>query len=199
MIVGVVLAAGRGQRFGGAKLMQPLRGCPLLSYAVEAALASRLDRVIVVRPRSHPEWETVVKSSAERLAYLSNPDPGRGQMSSLKLALGSMAATVEAAVVLLADMPLVAPPLIDALLVSFRKDGRSVVPVCDGRWRHPRLLAAELFPEFLALDDDAAGGDLLEARRAEIGALEFSDARQFLDVDRRGDLAHLERILSAES
>jgi molybdenum cofactor cytidylyltransferase len=199
VIVGVVLAAGRGHRFGGAKLMQPLRGRPLLSYAVEAALASRLDRVIVVRPRSHPEWETVVKSSAERLAYLSNPDPGRGQMSSLKLALGSMAATVEAAVVLLADMPLVAPPLIDALLVSFRKDGRSVVPVCDGRWRHPRLLAAGLFPEFLALDDDAAGGDLLEARRAEIGALEFSDARQFLDVDRPGDLAHLERILSAES
>jgi molybdenum cofactor cytidylyltransferase len=197
VIVGVVLAAGRGTRFGGAKLLQPLRGRPLLSYAVDAALHSHLDRVIVVRPEARPEFETAVDCSAARLGYLSNPDPARGQMSSLKIALGSMAATVEAAVVLLADMPLVGSPLIDALLTSFRNDGRSVVPVCEGQWRHPRLLSAELFPEFLALRDDARGNELLEARRTQIGTLEFADARQFLDVDRPGDLAQVERLLAS--
>ncbi len=47
MIAGLVLAAGAGERFGGAvKQLAPLDGKPLLEHALAAV--SSLDRVVVV-------------------------------------------------------------------------------------------------------------------------------------------------------
>src|SRR5919106_4785659 len=48
-IGGLVLGAGEGRRFGGAKLVAELHGRPLLDYAVEAMLgASAIERIVVV-------------------------------------------------------------------------------------------------------------------------------------------------------
>src|SRR5260221_14145702 len=47
-IAAIVLAAGRSTRMGAHKLLLPLGGRPLVSYAVAAACASRAAPVVVV-------------------------------------------------------------------------------------------------------------------------------------------------------
>jgi len=47
-VVAIVLAAGAGSRFGGRKLVAPLAGRPLVAWAVTAAVASGVGRVVVV-------------------------------------------------------------------------------------------------------------------------------------------------------
>ena len=48
VIGGLVLAAGRGSRFGSAKQLADLDGRPLLEHAIEAMTSSDVDRVVVV-------------------------------------------------------------------------------------------------------------------------------------------------------
>jgi len=45
---GLVLAAGVGTRFGGAKQLADLNGRPMLEHAVRAMVAAPVDRVCVV-------------------------------------------------------------------------------------------------------------------------------------------------------
>ena len=47
VVGGIVLAAGGGTRFGATKQLAPLRGRPLLSYAVESILSVRLRANVV--------------------------------------------------------------------------------------------------------------------------------------------------------
>ena len=48
-IGGIILAAGEGRRFGGAKQLAPLNGRPLIEHALEAMLAvPALDPVVIV-------------------------------------------------------------------------------------------------------------------------------------------------------
>jgi len=47
-LIAIVLAAGAGSRFGGGKLVAPLAGRPLVAHAVTAAVASGIERVVVV-------------------------------------------------------------------------------------------------------------------------------------------------------
>jgi molybdenum cofactor cytidylyltransferase len=176
--------------------MQPLHGKPLLLHAVDAAIDSKLDRILVVGPAAHPAIEAVLPAADERVDYLSNPDPQRGQMSSLKLALDSSAA--DAVVVMLADMPCVTAALLDELIASFRSDGRSAIPTCEGKWRHPRLLASSLFAGLLELRDDERGQELLGEHADRISEVEFSDPSQFLDVDRPEDLERVKAILAQD-
>lgn len=187
MIEGVVLAAGKGMRFGGGKLWQPVAGKPLLHHAIDTALASGLDAVSVVLAEDAPN------ALPGGLRILSNPDATRGQMSSLKLAMRESEAS--AIVVFLGDMPLIPAATPRALADFFRANGRSAVPLCDGRWRHPRLIARERFESFLQLPDNQRGKRLLQGA----AELELGIPDDYLDVDVPEDLHRVERLLVARS
>ena len=48
MISGVVLAAGRGSRFGGTKQLAEAAGIPLVLYAVDALREAGVEEILVV-------------------------------------------------------------------------------------------------------------------------------------------------------
>jgi molybdenum cofactor cytidylyltransferase len=75
--------------------------------------------VIVVTGFHGDEVAQAVGDSAE---IARNPDPGRGNMSSLLVGLGVID-EVDAVVVLLSDMPLVEPSTIEALCLGLLESG----------------------------------------------------------------------------
>src|SRR5262245_9788344 len=105
-----VLAAGRGERFGGGKLEAMCAGKPLGRWALEAAEAAGLGPgTIVTGPAG--------VSFGGTWARLVNPRPEQGLGSSL--ALAAQAALDDQAkmlLVLLADMPLVTADYLRALV-----------------------------------------------------------------------------------
>ena len=195
MIEGVVLAAGSASRFGSDKLWKPLAGRPLLFHALDTALASGLDAVsLVVAPGSaRPLPAAAARPLPDGVRILENSAAMHGQMSSLKLAMRESSA--DALVVFLGDMPLVPAATARALADSFRANGRSAVPLCHGRWRHPRLIVRERFESFLQLPDDQRGTRLLQGA----AELELGIPDDYLDVDEPDDLDRVERLLVARS
>lgn len=210
-VAGVLLAAGRGERFGSNKLLYDLDGRPLVTHALSSALASRLPKIYTVVDATDPSVERVIdsfvrgseepmassdgalgghvfRSVGRRIEIIRNPDPSRGMMSSVKLGLKAIATSYGAAMIVLADMPYVSAATINALARSFEATGRVVVPVCEGRLRHPRVVPRHLFWAFYDLDDDGRGQRIFETLGREVVRLEVDAADEFTDIDTRGDV-----------
>ena len=194
-IAAIVLAAGRATRFaapsGGSKLVAPLDGTPLLRHAVAAALASRATPVVVVTGHAAALTRAALDTGGScRLVH--NPDYVTGMAGSLQAGLAALPLDACGVLVLLGDMPRVAPRTLDNLIDAFapaRAD--AVVPVFRGRQGNPVLLGRSLFPRLMALTGDAGARALLGDPSCRVVACEVDDPGIHADVDTPGDLAAL--------
>jgi CTP:molybdopterin cytidylyltransferase MocA len=133
MIACVVLAAGASTRFGSPK--QKL----LVEPVLERVRRSSVDDVVVVLG-AH-ELETSARA-------VRCPDWERGPGASLRCGLNALPPEAEAAVVVLADGPELAPEAIDRVIEAWRAADAEVVAATYGGIRlHPVLLARTVWQE----------------------------------------------------
>jgi molybdenum cofactor cytidylyltransferase len=164
-IAAVILAAGRGTRFGEApKLLAGLQSKPLVRHVAEAALASQATPVVVVTGHRAPEVEGALAGLP--LTIARNPAFADGLSTSLKRGFEVLPPEAEAAIVLLGDMPLVDAPLIDRLIRRWAEARpAALVPVSAGRRGNPVVLSTLLRPEIARLTGDTGAGPLLRGRQ----------------------------------
>ncbi|GJD62277.1 nucleotidyltransferase family protein [Methylobacterium frigidaeris] len=189
----VLLAAGRGTRFGASpKLLSPLDGKPLVRHAAEAAVAAGLGPVVAVLGHAGEAVRDALAGLP--LTLVENPDYAEGLSTSLRAGLGAMPQSVSAALVLLGDMPRVGPGLLVRLADAFRAAPvapSAVVPVRDGQRGNPVLLNHRLLgPGLAILTGDRGAGPLL-ARRDDVLELPVDEAGVLIDVDTPAALAGL--------
>ncbi|KMO37299.1 4-diphosphocytidyl-2C-methyl-D-erythritol kinase [Methylobacterium tarhaniae] len=189
----VLLAAGRGTRFGASpKLLSPLDGKPLVRHAAEAALAADLGPVVAVL--GHAAAEVRAALAGLPLTLVENPDYAAGLSTSLRAGLGALPEMVPAAFVLLGDMPRIGPGLLVRLAEAFRSAPVApcaVVPVRDGQRGNPVLLNRHfLGPGLAGLTGDRGAGPLL-ARRDDVLDVPVDEAGVLIDVDTPAALADL--------
>ncbi len=175
-----VLAAGLGSRFGGGKLEAPCAGKPLGRWALDAAEDAGLGPGVII---TGPEGV----SFAEGWTTVVNPAPQAGLGSSLALAAQEALASGRTLLVLLADMPLVAPAYLRELAASAPP---AATRQPDGRAGVPALLDRELLLESCKFDGDRGAGPLLHQAR-----LLDPPPGMLRDVDTAEDLAEVERVL----
>ncbi len=193
-IAAIILAAGCSTRFGDdrstTKAVAHFGGAALVRRVAGAALASHASPVIVVTGHAGDLIASALKDCDVRL--VDAPDYAAGLSRSLRAGVVALPADAEGAIILLADMPLIAPALIDALIATFEAapNATAVVPIYAGRRGNPVLLARTLFATAAKLDGDRGAGQIL----AEIdGVVEcpVTDESIFADVDTPDDLRRL--------
>jgi nicotine blue oxidoreductase len=158
VIAAVILAAGAATRFGAPK--QRL----LIGRVLERVRASAVDEVVVVAGAYELEAQATV---------VSCPCWERGPGASLRCGLEAMSRTVEAAVVLLADGPELAPAAVDRIVGAWQEGRGDVLAASYGGIRgHPVLLARAVWsripdegaraldPVLVPCDDLGAPGDV---------------------------------------
>jgi len=156
----VVLAAGASSRMGGAdKLTQAYDGVPLIRRVVDAVLRSRADEaVVVLGPRDDPMTkarEAALKGCGARVVH--NAESAEGMASSLRAGLSAISAGADAVLVTPADMPLLGPAHIDAVIAAFDPvAGRAICRARDaeGRPGHPVLFGRRFFEALSRLSGD---------------------------------------------
>lgn len=135
-VAAVVLAAGEASRFGGPKQR-------LLLPDVLARLASSPVDEIVVVEGAHPVDEAVEGAAGAlpvRVVRCAGWALGPG--ASLRCGLAALAPDCDAAVVVLADGPNLAPAAVARVLDDWRERGGEMVAASYGGVRgHPLLLA----------------------------------------------------------
>jgi molybdenum cofactor cytidylyltransferase len=198
----IVLAAGRGARFGGDKLLAELDGAPLVTGALRAALAAPV-RQVFVAVGDDPRLVAALKAAAarleaaHRLVIVPVPNATEGMGVSLRTAAAALPADTDGVFVFLGDMPAIALETPSHLASALDAPQRIAAPVLAGRRGHPVLFGADWLPELAKLDGDEGARALLAQAGSRLIAVEVSDPGVLLDIDRSEDLARLAQATGA--
>ena len=144
---GVILAGGRGERFGGAKAFAVLPdGRTFLAACRDVLAAGGCEPIVATVPCDGP----VPELAGVNVVVL--PGPGLTMFDSLKIALATAieSARWERAIVLPVDHPLVHADTVRALAAV---DAPAAIPVYAGKRGHPIAIAR-------GVGTLVAGGDL---------------------------------------
>jgi CTP:molybdopterin cytidylyltransferase MocA len=126
-----------------------------------------------------------------------NPDWRAGMGSSLAVGLAAVPADCSAAVLALADQPLVGPGAVRRLIAA-REAGAAVAVACyDGRPRNPVLIGREHWREVTELAvGDVGARPFLRAHQDLVTEVECGDTGRPDDIDTPDDLARIEALLA---
>lgn len=178
----IVLAAGRGSRMGPAgKLDRPVAGVPMISRVLDTVAAAGLPTPIVVVGAHAP---AVLAAIGERPARIVEAtDHARGLARSLAAGIAAVPEEAGAALVLLGDMPHVAPETLRALAATASPDLDAAMPVHDGRRGNPVLWGRRWFARLAALQGDIGGKALLAELGDRVTELMVADRGVLIDLD----------------
>jgi molybdenum cofactor cytidylyltransferase len=186
LIAGVLLAAGDSRRFGRSKLLESWEGESLLARAARSFIGGGLDPVVVVvAPR--PAVRTTLTGLP--LTLVENRDPGLGIGRSIALGVGALPQTARAALLGVADQPLVDAEVIRRLCAAF-VPGHIVTPRYGAHGGSPRIFDRRFFPELAALRGEVGGQSVAAAHADAVLECHFPE-RIGLDVDRPEDFERL--------
>ncbi len=189
----IVLAAGSGSRFGGAKLLAPWRGGVLLDGALAAAFAAPARTVSVVTGAEAERVEAAArgfathKDQAARLRIVHAADHAEGMGASLRAAARSLPQDAAGVFVFLGDMPRI-PTTVPHALAASLVAADAAAPFVDGRRGHPVLIGASLFPAMMDLGGDEGARALLSGLGERLARVDTDDDGVLFDVDRPQDL-----------
>ena len=198
---GVILAAGESARMGTDKALLPwppqVSGQPpskdtFLSAAIRSLTLST-DFVIVVAGKNEAALAPVVYASGA--AIVANPDPGRGQFSSLQVGLREVLNRGrDAAVITLVDRPPVSAATIQVLRTAFETAPQNiwaVVPEFSGQHGHPFVAGRELIEAFLQAPETASAREVEHRHQEHIQYLPVDDPFVAVNIDTPEEYAGL--------
>lgn len=164
MVAGLVLAAGAGTRFGGAKQLAELDGRPLLEHALAAMRSAPVEPVAVVLGAGSEAIAAVVDMHGAEPIVCSDWEDG--QSASLRTGVDALArAGADAVVVTLGDQPRIAARAIAAVVAGRGGGAQAVRATYGGVPGHPVLIESELFDAVRALSGDVGARDVLRGAR----------------------------------
>lgn len=172
----VILASGRGLRFGGNKLMADFHGKPLFLRAVEAA-ENLFDRLVVVT-----RHRDVAEICRERgTPVLLHDLPHKNDTVRLGLeALGSC----DCCLFLPADQPLLRRETLAMLLEAWKKSPEQIIrPAFEETEGSPVLFPAWAFSQLLALPEDQGGSALIRQHPDKVCRVSIADPFELADAD----------------
>lgn len=185
-VAAILLAAGTSRRMGRNKLLLELDGEAIVRRSARAALGAGLSPVIAVL--GHQADRVRLALGGLPLAFATSADPTGPTSASLHRGLEQLPDTVEATVVLLADMVWVTDAMLAQMVEVHRRAGAAVVASRYGDViAPPFLFARELFTELRARAEEGVGRAVV-ARHAQRAAFLDWPPAALADVDTPADL-----------
>jgi len=202
-IVGILLAAGQGARFGGDKLLAPVAmpsagaaGVAPIGVAAALNLIGAIpDSIAVVRPR---DTELAAHFTDAGLRVVPCMNAGDGMSATLACGI---AATVDADgwIIALADMPWIKPSTTGAIVAALVAGADIVAPSYRGERGHPVGFRRRHYAALASLGGDSGARAVVERERDRLTLVDVSDAGVVRDVDFPSDLEEGESPMPGKS
>lgn len=199
----VILAAGESTRMGADKALLPWPpvapgsvpiGPTFLSAAIQA-LDPFSERVIVVVGNNEADVAPVIYANGASL--VKNPNPERGQFSSLQVGLREVLNHGrDSAIVTLVDRPPSSATTLTTLFSAFAEapsEVWAVVPEYKGKHGHPFLVAREMIEAFLKAPPTATAREIEHHNLRHVSYVVVDDARVTMNVDTPAEYAALSK------
>ncbi len=192
-LCGVILAAGESTRMGRDKALLPWPPASVretfLSAAIQLFLPS-VDVVLVVGGKNASALAPVAYANGASMVI--NPDPARGQFSSLRAGLHEVLNRgADAAMITLVDRPPVRPQTVATLISAFQQANAerkwAVIPEYQGKHGHPILVGREMLEQFLRAPQTSNARAVERQHEDKIEYIPVDDPLVALNVDTPGE------------
>ncbi len=191
-IAGIVLAAGSASRMGHNKLLDRIDGEPLVRRAARRAVEAGLAPVLVVVGHEAERVAEALEGLPVRLVRCEAWAQGQGE--SLAAGVSAVPDDAEAAVVVLADMPLVDAAMIAAVVERCRTTGATVVTGSyGGVTAPPTLYSRGVLPELLSGAAEGRGRAMVRRLGSAVERVDLP-SWAMADVDRPSDLERVRDV-----
>jgi molybdenum cofactor cytidylyltransferase len=198
---GVILAAGESSRMGRDKALLPwppisqgqvASSDTFLSAAIKSLVLST-DFVLVVAGQNENALAPVVYINGASIVL--NPDPSRGQCSSLQIGLREVLNRGrDTALITLVDRPPATLATVQALREAFEAAPQSIwalVPEFSGKHGHPFVAGRDLIEQFLREPVTGNARDVEHRYQEHIRYLQVDDRNVAMNINTPEDYAEL--------
>ena len=179
-IVGILLAAGSGRRFGADKRLHPLANGTPMALASSRRLAEACTRTLVVIRPGDTALAILLATEGMETVVCNEAEKGMGHSLSCGIAASAEA---DGWLVALADMPYIKPASYHAVMAALQNGASLARPTYKGIIGHPVGFSTDYLPELLALTGDQGGKTILDAHRDDLRCCPLEDPGILRDID----------------
>jgi len=174
---------------GQPKQLVPIAGRPALAYTLDALRASEVDSIVLVL--GHVADDVAAALDLTGVTVIRNGRFTEGQSTSVQAGIAALPEDVGAALMVVGDQPMLATAVVNAIVAAFRATGGPfIVPLYDGAWGNPVLLARATWPLLEHLKGDTGARPILRKHMDMV--LEVPVAGPLLDdIDTPEDYARI--------
>jgi molybdenum cofactor cytidylyltransferase len=191
-VTAIVLAAGTSSRMGSPKQLLRAGGETLLERTLGILRRSKVDEIVVVLGHEAAAIQEQVELVGVKIVV--NKAYREGMGTSLREGASNVASSARAALVVLADQPLLQPMTIDRLIDEYQEHKPQIVlPLYRGFRGNPVLLDRSVFPEIMGLSGDVGCRAIFGSHTENILKVSVEDVGVLLDVDTKVDLEKFRR------
>ena len=169
---------------GRDKLLERIDGTPLIRRVADVAWASTASEIVIVLGADAEARFAALEALPFRIA--KNPEWQSGMASSIRSGIGSLDGGVDAAIIMLGDMPDIQSELINKMIEAFDPErGIDIVrPVSvSGPVGNPVLFGRRHFPTLSALSGDTGAKSVIASSQESVLDFPTADDSILVDLD----------------
>jgi molybdenum cofactor cytidylyltransferase len=191
VLTALILAAGESTRMGTPKaLLHDPDGRAFVARIVRTFARAGIDDIIVVTGSQHDGIEAAVTADRPPVTprFVRNPDPSRGQLSSLWTGLDAVDRDAAGVLMTLVDVPMLRASTIRAVVEAWRQQRAPIVrPAMGDRHGHPVLFDRSTFEELRQAPLSEGAKAVVHAYADRIVNVPVDDPGCLVDVDTPSD------------
>ena len=180
----LIPAAGASSRMRGRdKLLELVDGLPLLRRQAKRAIFTGAHVTVCIRHHANERAQALTGLPVQLVEV---PDADLGMSSSLRRGVAHLPSSIEAVMILPADMPEIDATDLVKMSTAFYQ---APVPMlyqatsADGRTGHPVMFPRDCFAALQQLGGDQGARQVIEANRHRLRPVPLPDLRALIDLD----------------
>ncbi len=195
MLTALILAAGESTRMGTPKALLPdPDGRAFVARIVRTFATAGIHDILIVTGSQHDAIEAALTADRSPVTprLVRNPDPSRGQLSSLWAGLDALDDDAAGVLVTLVDVPMLRASTIRAVVDAWHEQRAPIVrPAMGDRHGHPVLFDRATFDELRRAPLTEGAKAVVHAYADRLINVAVDDPGALVDVDTPRDYARV--------